>query len=158
MAVAGVFDPLGRRGADGTASLIALGICLVAMSVPSGASARTQSITEDVRLKLVKKSGMSYEHRGSASGTFDGSVRSKMTLDALSISGVVTIVTRGGSVNLKVRGTARSGGLRSKFDGTATLTGGTGRFRKARGTGKFSGVVNRQTWAATLHATGTLAY
>lgn len=158
MVIAGVFDALQRRRSYGALSMVALGICTVAMSVPSGASARTRSITEDVRLNLVKKSGMSYQHRGSASGTFDGSVRSKMTLDALSISGVVTIVTRGGSVNLKVRGTARSGGLRSKFDGTATVAGGTGRFRTARGKGKFSGVVNRQTWAATLHATGSLSY
>lgn len=158
MASVGVFNTLGRRGLYGSTSMIALGSCLLVMAAPSGASARTQSITEDVRLKLVKKSGMSYEHRGTARGTFDGSVRSKMRLDSLSISGVVTIVTRGGSVDLKVRGTARSGGLRSKFDGTATLTGGTGRFRKARGKGKFSGVVNRQTWAATLHATGTLSF
>lgn len=158
MAAFGVFILHGCRRLRSAGPLLALGSCLLVMSAPPGASARTQSITEDVRLKLVKKSGMSYEHRGSARGTFDGSVRSKMTLDALSISGLVTIATRGGSVNLRVRGTARSGGLRSKFDGTATLAGGTGRFRNARGRGRFSGVVNRQTWAATLHATGTLSY
>lgn len=128
------------------------------MSVPSGASARTQSITEDVRLTLVKKSGVSFQHRGTARGTIPGSVRSQMTMDGFSLDGVVTIVARGGSVRLKVRGTARSGGLRSRFDGTATLAGGTGRFRRARGKGKFSGVVNRQTWAVTLRATGTLSY
>ncbi len=130
----------------------------MAISAPSDASARTVSVTEDVRLSLAKKSGLSFEHRGTARGTFSGSVRSKMTMDALWVTGVVTIATRGGSVNLKIRGTAKSGGLRSRFDGTATMAGGTGRFRKARGKGKFSGVVNRQTWAVTLRATGKLTY
>ena len=63
---------------------------------------------------------------------------------------------KGGTLRLKVRGTARSGGLRSKFDGTATMAGGTGRYAKARGKGTFTGVVNRRTWAATLDARGSL--
>lgn len=157
MAVLRVFSSWGRGVLHGIAVLLALA-CLVAMSLPSDATARTLSITEDVRMKLVKKSGLSFQHRGTARGTIPGSVRSKMTIDGLSMEGVVTIVARTGSLRIKVRGTARSGGLRTKFDGTATLAGGTGRYRKARGTGKFAGVVNRQTWAATLHATGRLSY
>ncbi len=158
MALADVFISFGRRGFHGIALTVALGACLVAMCGHSEASARAQSISEDVRLKLVKKSGLSLEHRGTARGTIVGSVRSKMTLDGLSMDGVVTIVAAGGSLRIRVRGTARSGGLNTKFDGTATLAGGTGRFRKARGKGRFAGVVNRQTWAATLRATGSLSY
>lgn len=156
MADFGVFGPWSGRVLRGNAVLLAL-VCLLVMA-PSGAAARTQSITEDVRMTLVKKSGLSFQHRGTARGTIPGSVRSKMTMDGLSMEGVVTIVAREGSLRIKVRGTARSGGLRTKFDGTATLAGGTGRYRKARGKGRFSGVVNRQTWAGTLRATGTLTY
>lgn len=154
----GVFQLRNGRRPSGIASAVALGICLVGLSAPSAASARTQSITQDVRLTLVKKSGMSFEHRGTAKGTIPGSVRSKMTMDGVTVKGTVTIAARGGSLRIRVHGTARSGGLRTAFDGTATLAGGTGRYRHARGTGKFSGVVNRQTWAATLRATGRLSY
>jgi hypothetical protein len=151
-----VFNLPGRRGILSAAAAAALGVGGTTILAPTVASARTQSITEDVRLSLVKKSGLSFDHRGTAKGTIPGSVRSKMTMDGLTISGTVTVAARGGSLRIKVRGTARSGGLRTKFDGTANVAGGTGRFRKARGNGRFSGVVNRQTWAATLRATGTL--
>jgi hypothetical protein len=157
MTISGAFGSMGRGAFLGIVVLLALALHLGAMSTPR-AEARTQTITEDVRMKLVKKTGLSFRHRGTARGTIPGTVSSKMTLDGLSMEGVVTIAARGGSLRIKVHGTARSGGLRTKFDGTATLAGGTGRFRKARGKGKFSGVVNRQTWAATLRATGTLSY
>jgi hypothetical protein len=123
-----------------------------------GASARTVKATEHVRLTLVTKSGSKFQHKGRATGTVGGSVRSRITLDSLSIAGTVTIVTPGGTLNVRIRGTARSGGLLARFEGTATMAGGTKRYAKARGNGRFTGVVNRSTWAATIDASGSLSY
>jgi hypothetical protein len=139
-------------------AVAALGVTSVAgaPAAPVAGVARTVPVTEHVALKLVKKSGTGFQHKGRATGTVAGSVTSRIALTSLSITGTVTVRAEGGTLQLKVRGTARSGGLRSKFDGTATMAGGTGRYAKARGKGTFTGVVNRRTWAATLDARGTL--
>ncbi len=127
-----------------------------APAAPTADIARTVPVTEHVALTLVKKSGTDFQHKGRATGTVTGSVTSRIALTSLSITGTVTVRAKGGTLQLKVRGTARSGGLRSTFDGTATMTGGTGRYADARGKGTFTGVVNRRTWAATLDARGLL--
>jgi hypothetical protein len=116
-----------------------------------------KSVKEHVDLKLVKKSGASkFQHSGRASGTFKGTVKSKISIEhSVVLRGTVTISTSGGAVRMKVEGRARSLSLRTKFSGSATITGGTGRYAKAKGTGRFSGVVNRSTWHATLDATGS---
>jgi hypothetical protein len=120
--------------------------------------AQTRSLHEHVALKLISKSGTHFIHRGSATGTVSGRVRSHTTLGGLSISGVVTVTTRSGTVRLHISGTVRSGGLHSRFAGRATVTGGSGRYAKAHGRGTFRGVVNRATWAATIDASGTLTF
>jgi hypothetical protein len=123
---------------------------------PAAHTSRTVPAIEHVTLTLVKKSGTNFQHKGRASGTVAGSVTSRIALSSLSIAGTVTVRAKNGTLQLKVRGTARSGGLRSKFDGTATMSGGTGRYAKASGKGTFTGVVNRRTWAATIDARGSL--
>ncbi|WCB96411.1 hypothetical protein DSM104299_05170 [Baekduia alba] len=112
---------------------------------------------EHVDLVLVKKTGASkFQHSGRASGTFTGTVKSRIAIEhSVVLRGTVTIATSGGSVRMKVDGRARSLSMRTKFDGAATITGGTGRYAHAKGTGRFSGVVNRSTWHATLDATGS---
>lgn len=117
-------------------------------------------VREHVDLKLVKKSGSSsFEHAGSATGTIAGPVRSKITLShSVVLRGTVTITTTSGKVRLKVDGRARSLSLRTKFNGLAVIAGGTGRYAHAKGTGTFSGVVNRSTWHATLDASGSFTY
>lgn len=140
------------------AAVGALGLSgLAATSVAS--AARTTQVREHVSLKLVKRSGSTFTHSGTVTGTIPGSARSTMRLDGLTLSGTVKIRARGGeTLNLKIRGTARSAGLRSRFGGTATIDGGSGKYAHARGRGRFSGVVNRSTWAATIDANGSLTY
>jgi hypothetical protein len=148
-----------RRGLWASAAISAiLGGAIVssAPAEPVAGTARTVPAIEHVTLSLVKKTGTKFQHKGRATGTVAGSVTSQISLTSLSIAGTVTVRAKGGTLRLNVRGTARSGGLRSKFDGTATMAGGTGRYAKARGKGTFTGVVNRRTWAATLDARGTL--
>lgn len=128
------------------------------LDVTDATASRTIQVRENASLKLVKKSGSTFTHRGRVTGTIPGTASSRMTLNALSLTGSVTIRAKGGSVTLRLNGRARSAGLRSRFSGSATISGGTGRYAKARGTGKFDGVVNRSTWASTINASGSLTY
>jgi hypothetical protein len=142
--------------------LCALGLWLVngAWATTAGHAASSMTVREHVVLKLVKRTGSTgFEHTGRATGTVSGSVRSQMTLThSVVLRGTVTITTSRGKLGLKVDGRARSIGLRSRFSGSATIAGGSGRYAHAKGTGSFSGVVNRSTWAATLDASGSFSY
>jgi hypothetical protein len=141
------------------ALVILTGLWAVTSAVGSAPhAAGTLKITEHVSLQLVKRTGSTkFEHAGRASGTVSGSVRSRITLThSVVLRGIVTIRTRRGDLRLKVDGRARSLELRTKFSGTAAMAGGTGRYADARGSGTFRGVVNRETWAATIDATGSL--
>jgi hypothetical protein len=148
---------LGSRQIAAACGAVLVGTSSVnAPAAPAGTAARTVVATEHVALTLVKKTGTRFQHNGRATGTVAGSVTSQITLTSLSIAGTVTVRAKGGTLKLKIRGTARTGGLRAKFDGTASMVGGTGRYAKARGGGTFTGVVNRRSWAATIDARGTM--
>lgn len=134
-------------------------VLLAIASLAWGATAlAAQPVKEHVDLKVVSRTGggTKFVHTGAATGTFAGSVRSRITLaHSVVLSGVVTIRARGGTVRMKVDGRARSLSLRTKFNGTATITGGTGKYAHAKGSGQFTGVVNRSTWHATIDASGS---
>ena len=123
----------------------------------SSQAAGSTSVTEHVTLKLVKRTGSTkLEHRGRATGSVAGPVRSVITLShSVVLRGTVTISTSRGKLRLEVDGRARSLELRTRFTGSATIAGGTGRYANARGKGTFKGVVNRSTWAVTIDATGS---
>jgi len=140
-------------------TLFALGLWLVdGARVTAGHAASSMAVREHVTLKLVKRTGSTgFQHAGRATGTVSGSVRSRITLThSVVLRGTVTITTSRGNLRLKIDGRARSIGLRSRFSGSATIDGGSGRYADAKGSGTFSGVVNRSTWAATLDASGSL--
>ncbi len=137
-----------------------LGLGLVSGAwATAGHAASPTAVREHVTLKLVKRTGSTgFEHTGRATGTVSGSVRSRITLThSVVLRGTVTIATTRGKLRLKVDGRARSIGLRSRFSGSASIDGGSGRYAHAKGSGSFSGVVNRSTWAATIDASGSFS-
>lgn len=115
-------------------------------------------MSETISLTLVRKVGLRFRHRGTARGSVPGSARSTLKLTSLSIDGTAIIRNSRGTVKLRISGRARSGGTRAKIGGTARVAGGTGAYRRARGSARFSGLVNRRTWAASMSATGRLYY
>jgi hypothetical protein len=151
-----------RRVVALSSTLCALGLwpAVGAWATTTGHAAGSMAVREHIALKLVKRTGSTrFEHAGRATGTVSGSVRSQITLThSVVLRGTVTITTSRGKLRLKVDGRARSIGLRSKFSGSAAIAGGSGRYVHAKGTGTFSGVVNRSTWAATLDASGSFTY
>ena len=131
----------------------------LASARPVAQSARTLNTTENASLHLVKKSGSVLNERGSVTGTLSGSVSARFVTSVVQVTGTVTIYPRGGgSLTITVLGYPRSTGTVAKFSGSISVKSGTGRFAHARGSGTFTGTVNRKTWAATVHAKAKLTY
>lgn len=114
------------------------------------AQAKTINVVERATLGLVRQSGSTIDLKGRVSGTLSGPVLARFNVRLLEVTGLVTIYPKGGgSLSFSVRGYARSAAVRARFSGTVKVTGGTGRWARARGKGTFSGVVNRRTWDAS---------
>ncbi|MBF6620110.1 MAG: autotransporter [Patulibacter sp.] len=125
---------------------------------PSATSAKTLKATENASLRLQKKSGTMFRHRGKVTGTVSGPAYSRIRLKGLTLDGTVTVKSKHGKLHIRIKGKARSGGMKPFFEGTAKMSGGTGRYRKAKGNGRFTGVVNRSNWSASIRAVGSLTY
>ncbi|MBB4662793.1 autotransporter [Conexibacter arvalis] len=128
-----------------------------ATAAPVAQASRTINVTERASLHLVKKSGSTIYQAGTATGTLPGTVTTRFKVTT-KVTGSLKIVTRGGTLTMSVNGRPRSMGTTARFGGTMRVTGGTGRYARARGTARFEGVVNRRTWAATVTARGRLTY
>ncbi|ADB50382.1 outer membrane autotransporter [Conexibacter woesei DSM 14684] len=124
------------------------------------ATARTVTMTEVAQLHLVRRSGSVLYERGTVSGTLDGTVSARFETSTTSVSGRVTIYPHGGgSLTINVAGNLESlSGVNATFTGSIAVRRGTGRYARATGSGTFTGIVNRRTWAAKVTARGRLTY
>jgi hypothetical protein len=121
---------------------------------------RTLKVHDEGHLHFVSSSGSQLIDEGAASGTLPGRVRLQFTYDGSpTVSAQFTI--RGGSWSIRVRARARLSNPTSpnpSFRGTLTITGGSGRYAHARGTGEMFGVFNRRNYGLTVQAFGKLTY
>jgi hypothetical protein len=139
---------------------LAIFVSLTAVSAhasPAAHSARSVRVSDTAHLHLVSASGSRLNESGSATGTLPGRVKGRFNIGPR-ISASLTIYVHGGSITLKGSGAPTAQGVRSRFRGKLTITGGTGKYAHAHGSGSFSGVVDRRSWAVTAKATGTLSY
>jgi hypothetical protein len=137
------------------ASLIAIAIALGAgASLATGAALRGD---DRAKLHYVGAVGEQVYETGSATGTMPGSMRVHIIF-ASTFSGSFSIYTRGGTID--GHGTARphGEGVTESFAGTLVVTGGTGRYRRARGTARLSGAFDRENYALTIQTAGTLHF
>jgi hypothetical protein len=120
---------------------------------------RTLVANDEAHLHMVSESGSNLVEEGQATGTLPGRVRVGFTIGA-EVRATFTIYPRGGSGSLsgKGSGTLHSSGRYASFGGSMTVTAGTGRYRQARGSGGFYGVIDRKTYALVVQTRGTLHY
>lgn len=153
-----------RRAAALVATL-ALGLvgCVCAHSArvwaaPIAVAARTLNVTDTAHLHLTGTSGSLLIEEGPASGALPGTVGVHFRIGA-TVSGSFTIYPRGGgSISGHGSATLRSAGTYASFGGSMSVSGGSGRYAKAHGSGGFYGVVNRRTDELTVQTTGKLVY
>jgi len=142
-----------RRAA--CASAAALLLALGAGTSPAGGA--DLHAVETAKLHYVGAVGEEVYETGGASGTLPGSMRVHMVF-AAALSGSFAIYTHGGSIDGHGEARPHGEGVYESFAGTLTVTGGTGRYRRARGTAHLSGTFDRENYALTIQTAGTLRY
>jgi len=124
---------------------------------PGARAARALNATDSAHLHYISSSGSSVIEEGVASGKLPGRVKVRLEINA-TVSASFTIYASGGTLVGHGSGALHSAGAYASFGGTMTITRGTGRYSHAHGHGGFYGAINRNTFAATVQTTGTLAY
>lgn len=158
----GLTDRRGRAR-RGLASIGVTAIAAGAMCAGAGArrapaqAARTLRAHDSAKLHYVSASGSTLYEIGSASGSLPGSMRVHMRIEAR-FSGSFVIYAHGGIILGHGSAVPHGSGAYESFAGTLWVTGGTGRFRHARGRAGLYGVFDRRSYALTVQTTGTLRY
>jgi len=125
----------------------------------SGRVARTFSLNESSRLHLISKHGFTLNERGEASGTVGGTIYVHLTIVSTSrVTAEVDIYPSGGSISGDATASYRRGSETASFSGSMSISRGTGRYGRARGSGlSFSGTIQRSNDAVTVHVSGRVS-
>jgi hypothetical protein len=145
------------------------GVVIVALACGPGAQdvwalgaqlARTMSVKDEGSLRLIKSSGSTVTDEGPAHGTIPGKVRIQFLYDGdPTVDAQITIYGHSGAIQAHGSGRLSNPSSASpSFKGILTITGGTGAYRGAHGSGHFYGVFYRRTYAMTVQTEGKLAY
>ncbi|HXB63709.1 MAG TPA: autotransporter [Solirubrobacteraceae bacterium] len=137
-------------------ALAALSAAYAADPQPAARSAATQNVKDEAHLHLTHTNGSLLIEEGQATGQIPGKIKASFEIEA-NVTSSFTIYARGGSLSGRGKGRLHTTGPNSSFGGTLKITGGTGRYKHAHGTGGFYGVINRKTYAVTVQTTGRLA-
>lgn len=136
---------------------VALAVALAGLVPAVGAAAATMHASDKAMLHYVEAVGERVYETGGATGTLPGSMHVHMVFGSTFI-GSFTIFTHGGSISGRGRAKPHGEGVYESFAGTLVLTGGTGRYRHAHGTGHLYGTFDRNDYALTIKTAGTLHY
>src|ERR1035441_8983491 len=123
---------------------------------PHGRVASTLSLSGTGRLHLTSHHGFTLNEQGSASGTISGTIYIHLHIVSTNrVTAEVSIYPRGGSLTgYASAGYHPSGGV-ATFNGTMSVTRGTGRYNGARGSGlRFTGTLPPPHPALPVRARG----
>ena|ERR1700689_144529 len=151
---------------------VALGIALTATAAaaptsshsqrntPIAVAARTITMVEKASLRLASAPGTTLKEKGTVTGTFDGSVFATITTYSVSTGAFkLTAYLPGGTLTLTGDSHDHVAGATGYAEGTARVSGGTGRFAHASGNAlSYKGVVNRHNYYATTEMSGRLSF
>ncbi|MDX6610306.1 MAG: hypothetical protein QOF85_2231 [Solirubrobacterales bacterium] len=153
-----------RFGLRGVATRGALaGIaCLVLAAVVAYpvAHAKRQTVENEAHFHRVGPGGKEIQEKGTATGTFPGPATTRVVFNGNKMTGTFSLHTTGGTVVGKTDANIVGSSARPvvRFVGTATITGGTGRFRTASGTLKLNGTMRRINNAIYEKTTGRIHF
>lgn len=138
----------------------ALGVGVAGATGPSAHAARTISINESGSLHYSNKQGPVVKESGSARGTLSGTIYIQLRLPSPKVvSASIQVYPKGGSIKGSASASYSNHGSYASFSGRMNITGGSGRYSKARGSGlSFSGTINRSNSAVSVHVSGRFSY
>jgi hypothetical protein len=131
-----------------------------AAAAPTARSAATLTVKDEGNLRFVKSSGSTLIDEGHATGTIPGKVRIHFTYNGdPNVGAQITIYGAHGTIKVRASGRLSSPtNPNPSFSGTLTITGGSGRYSHAHGSGKLYGVFHRRSYAMIVQTQGTLHY
>lgn len=145
----------------------AAALCLLALfaaGAPAGAAstlrahaAHALKASDTARLHYISASGSLLLEEGRATGTLPGSMKVRMLVGAR-FTGSFTLYVRGGAIRGHGSALPKGSGVYESFSGSLSASGGSGRFRNARGSARLYGTFNRNTYALVIQTVGTLYY
>lgn len=138
------------------ASAIALG----GSGGSSAAAARALSVRDEGHLSFVRGSGQRIIDEGSVSGTLPGKARAYFSYDGNpAVSAQFEIWGSGWSISGHGSGRMNNpNGPSPSFRGSLMLTGGSGRFAHASGSGELFGVFSRRNYGLIVQTITELRY
>jgi hypothetical protein len=108
-------------------------------------------------LHYVSAKGALLLDEGKASGTVPGRMRVRMRIGS-TFSGSFTVYAAGGTIAGHGSAIPHGSGTYESFAGTLVASGGSGRYRHARGRAQLYGVFNRRDYSLVIQTAGTLHY
>jgi hypothetical protein len=123
-------------------------------------AARSVSVKDEGYLRFIRSSGSLLIDEGRAHGSLPGTVNIRFVYDGNpSVSAQITISTHAGRISAHGSGRLSSPSSASpSFAGTLAITGGSGRYAHAHGSGRLYGVFYRRSYAIVVQTEGTLRY
>ncbi len=156
-----------RRCLAGTGAALALAaaaqVAIAAARIPRGPiaarAARVLKVNDTGYLRLLHASGSILSEAGPVSGTLPGTASVHLDVGEHVTASFTIHVRGGGSITGHGSAALHSSGRYSSFGGSLSVTGGTGRYAHAHGTGKLYGVIERRSDNLTVQTReGTLHY
>lgn len=151
-----------------SAALAATAIAAAAALAPASAGARSVdahaasalSIKESAKLRLDNKKGLVLNEHGYAKGTLSGELYLQLKVTSTrTVSATAQVYPKGGLLRATASGRYSAEGSRASFSGRLNITGGSGRYAKAHGSGlSFSGTIQRSNDAVTVYVSGRFSY
>jgi len=149
-------------GVAALASVAALGAGAAGAAGPQARAARSLNLNDSANLHLNNHKGVELKESGSAKGNLPGQIYIQLRLaSAHNVTAKIQVYpSGGGSVSASASATYRVVTSSSaSFAGSLNITGGSGRYSKAKGSHlSFSGVVHRPSDSVSVHVSGSMSY
>jgi hypothetical protein len=129
-----------------------------AVRTPTANAAHVLNVKDEGHLHSVHSSGSELVEEGPVSGTIPGKVRVSFNIGPTITAKFTIYANGGGSISGHGGGSLHSTSVYSSFGGSLTVTGGSGRYAHAHGSGNLFGAINRKTYALTVQTVGKLYY